>query len=239
MTVPAGSRRFMPSVQRRLPGFLYRHILHFEASIDDAVNRFAATLAPGARILDAGAGECRFQPLFARQRYTGIDLAVGDSTWNYGRLDALADLARLPFPDSTFDACINIVTLEHLAEPARALGEVARVLKPGATLLLVAPLEWEVHQAPHDYFRYTRHGLDYLLTRAGFDGLRIEPVGGYFRLLSRRLWNGLKFFPAIAMPFAALLIAPPALLLPWLDGLDRNRDFTLGYICTCQKRLHA
>jgi len=106
--------------------------------------------------------------------------------------------------------------------------------------MLVAPFEWEVHQAPHDYFRYTRYGLRYLLENAGFCAIEIEPLGGYFRLLSRRLLNGLKFFSGGLrwlwyLP-AAVLLAPPALLLPFLDFLDRNRDFTLGYICTAQKK---
>ena len=52
---------------------------------------------PGARVLDAGAGEVPPRAYFARQRYCGVDLAVGDRTWNYSRLEAVADLARLPF----------------------------------------------------------------------------------------------------------------------------------------------
>ena len=49
---------------------------------------FAASLPAGARVLDAGAGEVRHAPYFTRQRYCGVDLAVGDRTWNYSRLDA-------------------------------------------------------------------------------------------------------------------------------------------------------
>ena len=113
-------------------------------------------------------------------------------------------------------------------------------LTPGGALLLVAPHEWEVHQAPHDYFRYTRHGLEYLLVRAGFEHLDIRPVGGYFRLLSRRLLNGLQFFAGgwrwIGFLPAAVLLGPPALVLPFLDFLDRDRNFTLGYICTAKKQ---
>ena len=130
---------------------------------------------------------------------------------------------------------MNIVTLEHVREPRRVVEEIARVLKPGGRLLLVVPQEWEVHQAPHDYFRYTRYGLRYLLESAGLEVERIEPVGGYFRLLSRRLLNGLQFFPGVLFFPAALLFAPPALVLPWLDALDRERNFTLGYICRARK----
>jgi hypothetical protein len=53
--------------------------------------------------------------------------------------------------------------------------------------------------------------------------------------VSRRLLNGLQFFPALLQPLAALLVGPPALALPLLDSLDRERNFTLGYLCTARK----
>jgi SAM-dependent methyltransferase len=225
-----------PAIQRRLPRFLRRYVLHFEAAIDDAVLRFASELGRDARILDAGAGECQYAASFERHRYVSVDLAVGDKAWNYGKLDAIADLASLPFPDSSFDAALNVVTLEHVREPGRALAEIARTLAPGGRLLLIVPHEWEVHQAPHDYFRYTRHGVEYLLGKAGFVEWTIEPVGGYFRLLARRLLNGLQFFPGLLVIPAALFLVTPALILPMLDSLDRDRNFTLGYICVATKR---
>ena len=224
----------------RLPRPLRRHVLHFECEIQDAVHAFAALLAPGARVLDAGAGEGQYAREFERQRYCGVDLGVGDSAWNYGGLDVVADLTALPFRDGSFDAALHIVTIEHLREPARALQEMARALAPGAPLLIAAPHEWEVHQAPHDYFRYTRYGLAYLLKYAGFEPIEIRPAGGYFRLLARRLLNGLQFFTGgirwlLFVP-AALFLIPPALILPLLDPLDRDRNFTLGYVCMARKR---
>jgi SAM-dependent methyltransferase len=218
-----------------LPAFLRRQILNFEARIDDAVAQLAASLPPGALVLDAGAGESRHRPAFPRQRYVGVDLAVGDRAWDYSGLDAVADLERLPLRDAAFDACLNIVTLEHVRRPAAVLAELARVLKPGGTLLVVVPHEWEVHQAPHDYFRYTRYGIRYLLEDAGLVELRIVPAGGLFRLLSRRLMNAAQFFPGPLYWIAVLLVAVPALLLPALDSLDRDANFTLGYICTARK----
>jgi SAM-dependent methyltransferase len=224
----------------RLPRPLKRHILHFEVEIEDAVAALARELPPGARLLDAGAGEGQYACHFARQRYCGVDLAVGDVAWDYSRLDAIADLSALPFRTGVFDAALHIVTLEHLREPRRALREIARTLAPGGTLLVAAPHEWEVHQAPHDYFRYTRYGLAYLLETSGFEVTQLRASGGYFRLLARRLLNGLQFFTGglrwIWFIPAAMVVVPPALILPFLDFLDRDRNFTVGYICTARKR---
>ncbi|HWR53549.1 MAG TPA: class I SAM-dependent methyltransferase [Bryobacteraceae bacterium] len=224
------------AVQSRLPAFLRRYVLDFERRIEDAVRDFAAGLPAGARVLDAGAGELQYAKHFDRHRYVAVDLACGDELWDYSKLNAIADLVALPFPCGAFDAAINIVTLEHVAEPGAVIRELGRVLAPGGALLLVVPQDWEVHQAPHDYFRYTRYGVRYLLERAGFTSVRVYPAGGFFRLLSRRLLNALSFFHGVWFLPAALVLAPPALLLPALDRFDRDRNFTLGYICTARRR---
>jgi SAM-dependent methyltransferase len=224
------------ALERRLPAALRRYLLFFEAEIERSVAEFARSLPLASRVLDAGAGECQYARYFAGHRYAAVDLGIGDPAWNYRALDAIADLTALPFPDGCFDATVNIVTLEHVREPAAALAEMARVLKPGGRLLLIVPHEWEVHQAPHDYFRYTRYGVAWLLERAGFTAAEIRPVGGWFRLTSRRLLNGLQFFPGPFIAVAALLFAPLALVLPLFDSLDRDRNFTLGYVCTAMRR---
>lgn len=223
----------------RLPKPLRRHVLYFEEEIQNALVAVARELPAGARVLDAGAGEGQYARYFAKQRYFGIDLAVGDRAWDYTRLDAVADLIALPFRSATFDTALLIVTIEHLREPSCALAELSRTLAPGGKLVVAAPHEWETHQAPHDYFRYTRFGLVYLLEKAGFEVTELRAAGGYFRLLARRLLNGLQFFTGgfrwLGFIPAAILVIPPALLLPFLDFLDRDRNFTLGYIGTARK----
>jgi SAM-dependent methyltransferase len=218
-----------------MPQALRRYVMHFEAAIEDAVRGFAASLPAGARVLDAGAGEGNYRGYFTAQRYIGLDLGVGDAAWDYSGLDVVGNLAALPFPAGAFDASLNVVTLEHVREPAQVVTEIARTLVPGGRFLLIAPHEWEEHQQPHDYYRYTRYGLGYLLQQAGFDAIEIRPVGGFFRLLSRRLFNALQFFPGPLMILAAFFFVPPALVLPLLDPLDRRQNFTLGYICFARK----
>lgn len=223
------------SPARFLPAPLRRYILHFESSIEDAVTRFAAGLGEGARVLDAGAGEGQYAHHFTRQRYVGIDLGIGDAAWNYSGLDCVGNLEQLPFGDGQFDACVNIVTLEHVTDPARVVTELGRVLRPGGELLLVAPHEWEEHQTPHDYWRFTRYGLRLLLQRAGFAHVEVEPVGGFFRLLARRLAHAPRMLPAPLALLMLMAVAAPVFVLPLLDAFDRRRNFTLGFLCRARK----
>jgi SAM-dependent methyltransferase len=218
-----------------LPQFLRRYVLHFETAIEDAVSTFASGLPQSARVLDAGAGEANYKHYFSAQRYCGLDLGIGDEQWNYSRLDVVGDLSLLPFRDAAFEACLNVVTLEHVKDPALVVREISRTLAPGGRFLLIVPFEWEEHQQPHDYFRFTRYSLAYMLGEAGFADVSIAPVGGFFRLLSRRMLSALQFFPGFSILIGIVLFVPAALLLPLLEPLDRRRNFTLGFICSARK----
>ena len=224
----------------RLPAFLRRRLMVVETAIDASLAEFAEETAAGSRILDAGAGEGAHASFFRHCRYTSVDLGVGDTSWDYSDLSAKANLVALPFEDGAFDAAVNIVVLEHTPEPARVLKEIARVLRPGGRLLLVAPQMWEVHQAPHDYYRFTRYGLARLLAEAALSDPIIRPIGGYFTLLGRRTLNGLRFFQNgwrwLLFPFAAAAAGTSALILPLFDSLDTSKDFTLAYVCFAHKR---
>ena len=224
---------------RFLPSFLRRRLMIVESVIDSSVRSLADQIPNGTRVLDAGAGEAQYANHFSHCRYTAVDLAIGDYEWDYSGLDVIADLTSLPFPDGSFEFALNIVVLEHVPQPARALREMARVLQPGGRLLIVVPQQWEVHQGPNDFYRYTRYGVEWLLEQAGFSKPNVQPIGGYFTLLARRLLNSMNFFQQglrwLVFPFVAAMSGFLALLLPGLDFLDREKNFTLAYVCVAEK----
>ena len=105
---------------------------------------------------------------------------------------------------------------------------------------MVVPHMWEEHQRPHDFFRYTSSGIRYLMERAGLKVRRVEPIGGFFWQLSRRLMGVLAFtqkgwrwilFPVLAPLFGFIL----PLCCYYLDSMDRDRAYTLGFICEGSK----
>jgi SAM-dependent methyltransferase len=52
---------------------------------------------------------------------------------------AVLDGTRFPFPDTSFDTCVSNYVMEHIANPATHLREVARVLRPGGTYIFRTP----------------------------------------------------------------------------------------------------
>jgi len=221
-------------IKHQLPEWLRYRLDPYNSEADRFVARFAAGLADGVRVLDTGAGECRHAPLFERAHYLSTDNGCGDeSRWDYSKLDFTSDLAELAVPDESMDAVLNINVLEHVPDPQRVLRECHRVLRPGGQLLLVAPQSWLMHQAPNDYYRYTRHGLEYLLTQAGFESLEVEPVGGTFWNLGSRSLYILSHFEGRRFIIAVLLSPIFGFLIPllcyYLDKLDLRHWDTLGY----------
>ena len=98
------------------------------------------------RVLEIGLGTGRNLPFYDRQRITqlvGVDPAVHMHTL-VRRRSARAGLdvelvglsaEKLPLPSDSFDTVVCTYTLCSIADPAAALSEVARVLKPGGQLM--------------------------------------------------------------------------------------------------------
>jgi SAM-dependent methyltransferase len=101
--------------------------------VDEAIEKIPKT----SKILDVGAGE---GALVDRYRARGWNVLGVDAAYESPHVKR-ADLLALPFDSSSFDAALCLDVLEHvelLSQP-RALSEVARVLKPGGSLLLSVP----------------------------------------------------------------------------------------------------
>lgn len=154
--------------------------------IEEFVRECAASMQPGARVLDAGAGDCRYRSLFEQHQYQAADFAEVKGK-RYGELDYVCDLSELPVPDGCFDAVICTQVLAHLPEPKKSLNEIHRVLKRGGKLWLTCPLSFQENEQPYDFYRYTRFGLRYLMEEAGFVVERLDPVETYLGTLQYHL----------------------------------------------------
>jgi SAM-dependent methyltransferase len=140
------------------------------------------------RILDVGAG-MRGHLGALGDRVETLDLNdFGDYP------DILGDVCS-PFPDwmeGRYDAVIALAILEHVYEPAAAVANFRRALRPGGRLFLYVPWMWRYH-APRDlmfqdYQRLSRDGMAYLLR--DFESVTLYPLRGKYSAIL----NMLKFW---------------------------------------------
>jgi len=150
-------------------------------SVHEGVTGLVAAHVSG-RCLDAGSGRA---PYKAELRARGVEVVSIDIQDRGGGIDHIADIQDMPvIASESMDSVICTEVLEHVPRPRDALRELARVLKPGGMLVLSVPHLSPIHEAPHDYFRYTRYGLRSLLESAGFEVVQMDAKGGLFAFLS-------------------------------------------------------
>ena len=108
--------------------------------------------------------------------------------------------------------------------------------KPGGALVLSTPFLFEIHEAPRDYFRFTEHGLRFLLR--GFGSCQIARRNGYVKStlvplmrLTRSRYVVDNLF-GLGVLFTGLVLSP---FLGWLDRRIRSDACTTGYVASCRK----
>jgi SAM-dependent methyltransferase len=123
-------------------------------SLDSHGGFFAAHLAPGLSVLDCGCGPgsitLGIAAVCAPAKVVGVDFGASQierasAAARARGLDNLefrtADCQALPFAEASFDRAFSHALMEHLSEPARALAEIHRVLKPGGLAGVCSP-DW-------------------------------------------------------------------------------------------------
>lgn len=127
-------------------------------------------LSVGAAADRDGAGR-RYRDYFrAARSYTTSEVAPTAGC------DLVLDVRAMPsVPDGSYDAVFCGGVLEHVDDCHAAVRECARILRPGGIFLVGVPFAQRLHRAPQDFWRFTRHGVEYLLR--AFDIEAIEAIG--------------------------------------------------------------
>ncbi|HEX7052152.1 MAG TPA: methyltransferase domain-containing protein [Longimicrobiales bacterium] len=189
------------------------------------------------RLLDIGCGEKRKMLLVGEfvDEYVGLDHE--ECPHDRSKIDLFGTAYRIPAAAESFDCVLSTAVLEHLEEPAAALREARRVLKPGGVALYTAPLFWHLHEEPRDFFRYTKHGLRHLFETAGFELLEVTSLGGFWVTFATELnYYVQRFRRGPAAPFVDAFVAVANWLAPRLDrGRLRDEAFTWMYVVVARK----
>lgn len=189
------------------------------------------------RVLDLGCGTAPYRAriLDFADEYVGLDWPGSPHDTRVAQI--FADLNQaLPVEDATFDAVTAFQVLEHVQDPLAVLREAHRVTRPGGVLLITTPFLWHVHEAPHDYSRLTRHGLERIAAQAGYVDVDVRPATGFWTTEALRLmYQSARGFRGPARWLGVPLWSAAFRVARRLDRWDPQPDHTSSYVTFARK----
>lgn len=143
------------------------------------------------KLLDIGCGKMPYRAYILKnsevENYVGLDIENAISYDELIKPDVTWDGVKMPFEDESFDCAYGTEVLEHCPEPDVVLKEIFRVLKPGGAFFFTVPFLWNLHEVPHDEYRYTPFSLERHLRNSGFTAIKINATGGWHAAMAQML----------------------------------------------------
>lgn len=200
------------------------------------LSRCAARYARGD-LVDIGCGEKPRAALFDPYVTSHVGVDHEDSLHDISEVEIRSSAYEIPVPNGSFDTVLCTAVLEHLEDPAAAIREAYRVLRPDGIAIYTVPLFWHIHEEPRDFFRYTRYGLEHLFRSAGFKVLEVKPLSGFLITFATELGYYIqRFRRGILAAFVDLLVVMLNWAAPKLDrGVLRADEFTWMYLVVARR----
>ncbi|WP_298741077.1 class I SAM-dependent methyltransferase [uncultured Chitinophaga sp.] len=206
------------------------------------VNQYSHLLR--GRLLDFGCGSKPYKALITVDEYIGVDFENEGHPHENEQIDVFYDGKTIPLPADYFDAGLTSEVFEHVFNLEEVLGELHRVLKPGAPLLITCPFVWKEHEVPNDYARYTHFALKHMLEKNGFRIRTLDKSGNFIEVMFQL--RALYFFdswypkfrriPLLGFLFRLFFFAiPNAVGSLFSKMFPRNKQMYLNNIVIAEK----
>ncbi|TWR25185.1 class I SAM-dependent methyltransferase [Mucilaginibacter pallidiroseus] len=162
----------------------YLHYVSYHRELFKAIKIFAT-----GRLLDIGCGNKPYQDIINLNisEYVGCDIIQSSDNL----VDIICKANEIPVFNNTFDTVISTQTIEHVEDHQGLVNEAFRVLKLGGHFILSGPMYWPLHEEPYDFFRFTKHGLKYIVEKAGFEVIEINANGGKWSVAGQAFLHAL------------------------------------------------
>jgi len=120
-------------------------------------------------VIDVGCANQRLKLYLPKDcKYIALDYYKTASNLYETIPDIYGNAQSLPFANDCADTLTLIEVIEHLSNPSTAFSEAHRVLKAGGDLIVTVPFLYPIHDAPYDFQRFTRYGLEELASENNF-----------------------------------------------------------------------
>lgn len=204
-------------------------------AIKDSLDKVLPKLQ--GELLDIGCGKMPYKEYILSnskvEKYTGLDIEEALEYDAQVKPDFTWDGETMSFEADSFDCAFGTEVLEHCPDPELVLKEVYRVLKPGGVFFFTVPFLWNLHEVPHDEYRYTPFSLKRHLENSGFSELDIQATGGWHASMAQMLGLWVKRSPMNSKKrkWAIKLIKPIMKKLIRMEG-DSKIQFKSGQMIT-------
>lgn len=143
------------------------------------------------RLLDIGCGKMPYREYILEhskiKNYTGLDIENAIDYDSNVQADFTWDGIQMPFKNNSFESAFGTEVLEHCPAPEIVLKEVYRVLDQDGVFFFTVPFLWNLHEVPHDEYRYTPFSLGRHLENSGFRDIEIKATGGWHASMAQML----------------------------------------------------
>jgi ubiquinone/menaquinone biosynthesis C-methylase UbiE len=141
------------------------------------------------KVLDVGCGNKPYKNLFIpyATSYVGCDIIQSSEQC----VDVVCPATKLAFEDSVFDTVFSSQVIEHVEDTHAMISELNRVLVKDGFAILSLPFTWQLHEEPHDFYRFSKYGIRYLMEVKGFEVLEINANGGKWATIFQLYLNTL------------------------------------------------
>ena len=145
------------------------------------------------------------------------------------------------------------MVLEYINEPDIFIKEISRALKPKGKLILSTLQAYPVHHEKFDFFRFTKHGIKYLLGKNNLEIVSLKYNGRFFvhigemivHYVNRRLFRNVNgvfwktlfgFIKVILTPFLIMFTFFVNVICLILNYIDIDETFTTSYTVLAKKK---
>lgn len=192
---------------RRHPRRTQHDYLHSRYLVEALERTLPNVPGPVNDVLDVYCGTRPYDDLLpAGAKSVGMDLT------DFAGVADVVSSEFLPFEDESFDLVMCTEAFYYVKDPREGVAEIARVLRPGGSVVITVSLPWEYDRSTLEH-RYTGPELEHLFS--GFDDVHVTENGGYsvsWSTLTGRIVYGVEE----RLPRAARLLLHPLFVLAYL-----------------------
>jgi len=179
-----------------------------------------------------------------RKNKTFSNFIRGQSKFEYSNIKPnkklnifYSDLTKkLKIKSNKYNNILLFNVLEHLPEYRIALSQINRILKKKGKIIGSTPFIYQIHDAPKDYFRFTKEFFEFELKKQKFNNIKVQYLGnGPFTACYSLIYPYIRFLPIFSHLVLLICFMLDNILQIFIKT-DLKEIFPIGIFFNAQKK---